>query len=312
MEEEEMKFRYVNIKNVAELVPSWAADHFQVAILLEDIFSKFYASRHLDWQVKLDYWIEVYQSGDRLCARLAEPENEQDYSSCGFLNIESDRIRIGLPLNEMMKGSPSLVGSHSLYIHSIETDVPLSYVGITKQRWFSRFAQHTAAANNGSHLIFHRALREHPEKPLSCKVLLTGISYEAAMQLEEDFVDMVGLYPKGLNMIPGGFAGLRYLNTLGVAARSAAERDAAIERIIHQDNIDGRPNPLCAARWAADQDFVNRVICGHSGRLTVDEVRLIRIYSASGRSVKQISEILGRNQRQVTDAVRGNYYARVA
>jgi hypothetical protein len=45
------------------------------------------------------------------------------------------------------------------------------------------------------------------------------------MKIEEQFADET-LYPKGLNMIPGGYAGLAYLQKIGAVA--ARERVAIV------------------------------------------------------------------------------------
>lgn len=131
------------------------------------------------------------------------------------------------------------------------------------------------------------------------------------MSLEEEFVENLSLYPLGLNMIPGGFAGIRYLSTLGITARNAAERDEQMEALAARENVDGKPNPLCAARWVADQDFVNRVICGHSGRLTVAQVRQIRLHASFGRAVRDVSNVTGSSVSQVKRVLSGDAYGRV-
>jgi hypothetical protein len=74
---------------------------------------------------------------------------------------------------------------------------------------------------------------------------------------------------------------------------------------------DGRPNPLCAARWEVDQDFINRVICGHGARLSVGEIETIRSLSNVGRLPSEIAAATGRDLRRVREVISGATYGRV-
>lgn len=113
-------------------------------------------------------------------------------------------------------------------------------------------------------------------------------------------------------MIPGGFAGYRYLAFLGHRPKDVDERDDIIERLAQSpETINGRLNPLNAARWASDQDYINAVICGHSNRLTLDEVRIIRSYESFGKNPAEIADVLARKLTTVAAVISGHHYGRV-
>lgn len=312
-----MKFKHVNPHNVRSLVPSWIDNPHSVAQwidkALDDLYRLDPTMRPSHWEKIVKFWLEIDFNAEPFGVRVAVPDiDPDDAQRVGQLIIVAGNVTIAVPVNSILKGSEALDGRHCVYMHTIMTECPMSYIGITKQTWFARFGQHRSAACCGSGLIFHSALRKHADVPVFHRVLVDGLDYDSAMELEEEFVDKFSLYPKGLNMIPGGFAGLRYLSTLGIMARSAAERDAEIERIANRESIDGKPNPLCAARWACDQDFVNRVICGHSGRLDVEQVRQIRLFVAFGKPIDVVAELVDAPVSKVKSVATGKRYGRVA
>lgn len=308
-----MQFRYVNPHSVRHLVPSWVFDPFQVTSAMDGLFAQYFkGKKRPDPYRPLKFWVEINIGSGGAEVKLVEPTNEDDAEFCGSLYIDSQYRCLVVPLNALLVGHEKLAGSYSLYSHSFELDAPLSYVGLTKRTWFERFSQHKSDAGRGSHLLFHRAIREHQSAKMFHRVFLTGIDHDTAMSLEEEYIENISLYPLGLNMIPGGFAGMKYLGSLGFQARTAEQRDDELQRLVDQPDIGGKPNPLCAARWEVDQDFVNRVICGHSGRLTVDQVRLVRMLTASGKPSAAIAEYIGDKQSRVERVASGDVYARVA
>lgn len=119
------------------------------------------------------------------------------------------------------------------------------------------------------------------------------------------------LYPKGLNMVPGGEGCLRYLGRLGFCPKTIEERDNIIERISSVESLGGRPNPLCAARWASDQEYINAVICGRADRFTVDQVRIARLHSSFGKSDEEIAALLEAPIERVSKVISGRRYGRV-
>ena len=314
-----MKFKHINIHNLSDLLPTWAINTIPLARKLDDLFD---TTEGLTLVPKGDaiyaplaFWIEVDASQANPYIRICTPDDVVNLNgrlivTCGS-NTHSN-VQLDLPLNPIFKGYDRISGHYCIYMHSFQTEVPLGYVGMTKQRWFERYSQHLSSSRNGSPYLFHRALREHPSAAVLHKVFYCELSHDYALQYEEELVQMFCLYPLGLNMIPGGKAGFAYLGQLGMKARNAEERDALVEAISARSSIEGRPNPLCAARWATDSDFAERVICGHSGRLTVEQVKAIHMHSSSNHSIARIMSNVGaRNARQVKNVLEGKTYSRV-
>jgi hypothetical protein len=314
-----MKFLHVHIHNVNELVPAWAIAPLALARELDRMLDtpegRTLVPKGDQLFKTLPFWVEVDATVTPATVRIAVPDERVDLRGQLIVTCSSlahERSQIQLPLNPFLKGYPSLAGTYSLYYHAFQTETPLGYVGLTKQRWYQRFSQHLSAAKAGSPYLFHKAFRDHPDVLLMHKVVFCGFDQEAALQYEEEFVDMFGLYPLGLNMIPGGRAGFAYLGRLGHQARSAEERDAVVEQLATRESIEGRPNPLCAARWESDPDFVERVICGHSGRLTTEQVRQIRLGASLGQPAELLAKVLADgNLRQVKGLLAGRTYARI-
>ncbi len=300
----------LNWRNFKWLCPSWLAPA-SVRDLFDSLelnFKKVYAdhpglvpSTPYD---TLSFWIEVnFEENDvqlNFPPDNYDPENVGEdiesltaWESLGCIIFHTSSPysadhQIRIPINPLLRGHDVIENTHSLYIHGFEqTD---AYIGITKRKWFERLSQHVASARGGSQCLFHRKLRE--TKLGGSRVIMAGLSYEAAMTLEEELVEESTLYPLGLNMIPGGYAGIRYLGSLGVRVRDVAERDEFVERISSQSTLNGRPNPLCASRWASDPAFAESVICGHSNRLSGQQVRDIRRLASQGVSYRRIADIV--------------------
>lgn len=307
-----MNFQFANLRNAKWLLPEWSID----ADGFCNAFEKCVAARE-DYQVSdpyapMNYWVEVNVVTG--LARFVDPDGgEIDHSGWLLINGKDDCYQIVLPLNAFLKSYECIEGMHSMYLHSLQTETPLAYVGITKRKWFTRYAEHQAHAAGGSRYFFHAALREHQSVKILHKVLLYGINLEQALHYEEEFVGMFGLYPVGLNMIPGGLAGLKYLAKLGIKHKTTEWKHQEIMRIMSRPSLHGRPNPLCSARWSNDKDYVERVICGHSGRLTVEQVRMTRNMSLTGRPVEEIAALVGAKAvPQVKRVLSGDTYSRIA
>ena len=235
--------------------------------------------------------------------------------------------------------------AYAVYVHTLMPDIAvpsgtacMSYVGLTRQGWQKRLAQHRAAAKAGSPLLFHRALRDWEVrcKVVEHRVLAVDLQEGAAMDLEETLVAgttdagilaAVGaatdpgqrwfagtLYPKGLNMIPGGREGLRHLHRMGALAPRApvdAERREEMLAALMRPDRSGRPNPLLAALWL-DADYAERIVCGPEGRLKPGQVREARLLHALGRDVPEIASAVGaRDEGQVRRLLSGRTYGRI-
>ena len=158
------------------------------------------------------------------------------------------------------------------------------YFGITKQGVYRRMTQHIAQAKGNSHkYLFQQAIAGvlNLEECVLFKtdVMHHGLSFGEAMDIEEKYVDEMSLYPRGLNAIPGGFAGYAYMGQK-VNVRGAQEfverRDEYYDRL-------PRTNPLLAQHWN-DVSYAERVMCGHSNRLDASVVRAIQSYAEFGYS----------------------------
>lgn len=308
-----MNFRYVNPHNVSWLVPQWASNPFELASCIEEMISEAPIKiRTQKWNSYRKFYLDLSNSTEGMKLRMGIANDEQSEMLCGNLIIHGDTFDMKVPLNYLFKGSPKIADGNCLYYHSFASDVPLGYFGITKRRWFDRLAQHFASSAKGSPYLFHKAMRQHADKRMMHTVVICGLDRDEVMKWEEHYVARMTLYPLGLNMIPGGYAGLRYLHSLGIRGATEANRDEVLEELTSRESLAGRPNPLCAARWESDQDFVNRIICGHSGRLTLDEIRRIREMDLSGYTVPEISGRMGRAAKRVAQVIRGKTYRRVA
>lgn len=314
-----MKFNRINVHNVLALIPSWAIDPFALARHLDGMFSTEPGAELAPVgsavYESLPFWIEVDATATPPTVRISTPDDQVNLNGRLIIKCRSvvnELAQIDVPLNPIFKGHDRLEGTYSVYLHSFQTETPIGYVGMTKQRWFDRYGQHVSSARTGSPFLFHQAIREHLGCQVLHKVFICELDHSRALEYEEEWVGMFGLYPLGLNMIPGGKAGFAYLARLGLQARTSEERDMALEQLSARASLDGRPNPLCAARWESDPSFVERVICGHSGRLSVEQVRLIRFGASLGKSIESLAlESAALNLRQVKNVLSGRTYQRI-
>jgi hypothetical protein len=181
------------------------------------------------------------------------------------------------------------------------------YVGITRRTWQARAAEHVQAARRGSYLRFHRALREeffaiHAHEHV---VLRAGLTEAQAMHIEEVEVDqrtLHPLHPNGLNMIPGGEAGLRFLASMTKRPVKALDADAThvlLEQVIHQSLRQAKSlsrgassNAKLAQLWQSDLQFRIKAITNSTQRLSYAQILHARIWHASGWSLEKITQQL--------------------
>lgn len=249
--------------------------------------------------------------------------------------------RVEIPLRYVLKGLPSIEGTHMVYLHVLQMDGGQGrvYYGVTKRGWMRRFAEHMKGAmRDDSPLLLHRTLREgirgrlhqlygrRPEDtgPAPAQVMqanhhvvcVAGVAEEQALLTEEY---LVGKYSfgkvEGLNMIPGGKAGVAYLHELGGARAPASarseDREHVLEQYLREHPRKGLPNPKVAQLWQ-DDEYAARIICAGPGRLTHEQVLEIRAAATSGMSPTRIGEIVGaRNPAQVERVLAGVTYTRV-
>lgn len=161
---------------------------------------------------------------------------ERETAPIVMLNMHSPLMdipmRIEVPMRAVLQGNAPLEGTHTLYQHALLTDRgdTFLYYGITKRGWNLRFNEHARAAMaQKSKRLLARTLndliearvealyrRDHARPQLAglvTAICATGLSREAALASEEYLVDKYSLaskHPFGLNMIPGGEAGIRH------------------------------------------------------------------------------------------------------
>jgi hypothetical protein len=309
-----VKFKHINISALRDLVPVWAYDYMALGRTLDRYLDEYPLFKASDPERQLPFWIEVkINEGDQDDSiRIAEPETGciEEQLSHGRLTIEHKHWKIRFAINDILKATLPR-GRYCVYTHAILTDVPLAYIGISSRPWFVRYAEHETAARTGSRFLFHDALRSHVGKNRTHQIILFGVDLGNAMRAEEELVAIGTLYPLGLNMIPGGYAGLKYLSTLSLRVKDSEYAPEHIEEAMQRESLAGRPNPLLAARWESDPDYVERVICGHSGRLTVDQVRMIRMMHVACRAPDEIAVLANANALQVKRLLSNQTYGRV-
>lgn len=168
-------------------------------------------------------------------ATVLRKSDERETAPVVFFSMHSPTLdipmRVEIPLRAMLLGNPPLAGTYTLYLHALLTNQGSSftYYGITKRGWSLRFNEHTRAAvaqkskrllaSTLNDLIEARAAELYgtvDDRPklagLVSAVCGVGMTREAALQAEERMVDKYSLaskHPYGLNMIPGGLAGLK-------------------------------------------------------------------------------------------------------
>lgn len=228
-----------------------------------------------------------------------------------------------LPLAMVLANTAQVFqGTYQVYQHDFldpQEHKPVGcYIGITKRGWRTRWAEHLRAARSGSHYRFHRALREWygTSKSISHSVLACGLSERQAMAIEEDLVNSDTLYPRGLNMVPGGNAGLAYLRKIGAIGPTERvapdDRQAVINRFFERASRKGLPNPLAAANWL-NSDYAEKVICSGPDRLKPQQIRDARFLSSLGQPADAIAQTVGaRNVSQVQRLLSGSTYSRIA
>jgi hypothetical protein len=248
-----------------------------------------------------------------------------------------------IPMSYVVDQQASMHKHFAVYCHTItppwsDADSALggmNYIGITRQGWRRRFEQHLSNARQGSPLLFHRALRDHYRLARVCshRILNVTDNEKSAMNSEElcvrgtDDPDILGrfsgietfargtLYPKGLNMIPGGYEGLRVLHKLGALDRDRPvnidQREESLIKVMRRGEREGRANPLIAALWF-DDDYATKIICGPSGRLKPEQIAQARYMNALGRGVSEIARLVGATtDSQIKRLLEGKTYSRI-
>ena len=240
-----------------------------------------------------------------------------------------------VPLQFLLKGWGDANSGHQCYVHTISHNLSrvqsfedwrarvqadsddYYYVGITGRNWLLRLSEHIGDMRRGSRKRFHEAWRDSlgmRDVQFISALIDINLTFEDAMNWEEQNVDRVAYGPNGLNMIPGGFKGLRFLHEHRITDReriSLEERDRAIAKYLRQNPRKGIPNPFMAELWKDDEYYL-KVIEARPKTLLGDQVRLIRRLAAEGKSIEKIAEEVGAlNETQVKNVIAGRTYRRI-
>ena len=238
--------------------------------------------------------------------------------------FEGTSWTISFPLQYIMHGYPKIKNQHFGYCHKIALmnddgsfDKEYVYVGVTGRNWLQRMNEHFNEIKSGSNKLFHQTWREFTGKKnviLSSELVIGDHTYEQIMSWEEDFVDRYMEAGVSLNMIPGGFKGMRFLHKhrlLNSDRVSLKERDRAIIKYQRQHPKAGVPNLLISELWK-DDDYAAKIICGSEGRLSIQQVQEIRRLNDMGIPLEKIVELVNsRNIQQVQRVVKGDTYSRI-
>jgi hypothetical protein len=240
-----------------------------------------------------------------------------------------------VPLQFLLKGWGDAGKDYQCYIHTISenfnniknfndlfvrnmTDSDnYYYVGITGRNWLLRLEEHIQEMRQGNRRLFYKVWRE---KYGISNVLFTSfledinLSFQDAMNWEELNVDKIANDQYGLNMIPGGFKGLKLLHKCRIISNmniSLEEREMAIADYFRKNPRRGIPNPFIAELWK-DDDFYLKVIEAREKTLSPEQVRKIRELNKFGKSIIQITkEVDALNELQVKNVILGRTYSRI-
>ncbi len=238
--------------------------------------------------------------------------------------FEGTTWTISFPLQYIMQGYPNIKDQHYGYCHKIalldengDLNKEYVYVGVTGRNWLQRMNEHFNEVKSGSNKLFHKTWREFTGKKnvmLGSELVVGDHNFEQIMSWEEDFVDRYMESGMSLNMIPGGFKGMRFLHKhrlLNSDRVTLKERDAAILKYQHQHPKAGIPNLLISELWK-DDGYAARIICGPEGRLSVDQVHEIRRLNDMGIPLEKIVELVNAlNIQQVQRVINGQTYSRI-
>ncbi len=258
--------------------------------------------------------------------QFSRPEHERRI----VLHIHSQKINgtewiISVPLQMLMKGWPKIENEHIGYAHSIVLTDSVSgemdqhhYIGISKRNWLARMAEHFREIQTGSNKTFHRAWREYIGRRdvlLGSELVTCNHTFEQIMDWEEEQVDKYMSLGKSLNMIPGGFKGIKFLHEhrlLGSTNNvTLEERERAITDYQRLNPRIGVPNLLISELWK-NEEYAQKVICGVEGRLSVEQVREIRRLNTLGMPIEKIASMVrALNERQVERVLSGDTYSRI-
>lgn len=231
---------------------------------------------------------------------------------------------ISFPLQYIMKGFPKIKKQHYGYCNKIalrsedgDIEKEYVYIGVTSRDWLKRMSEHFNEIKSGSNKLFHKTWREFTGNKnvlLSSELIVGDHTYEQIMAWEETMVDQCMKNKVSLNMIPGGFKGMKFLHKfrlLNSDRVTIAERDAAVLEYQKINPRSGIANLLISELWK-DDEYAAKVICSSDDRLSVEQVLKVRELNSCGYTEQQILEIIkGKNILQIQRVISGKTYSRI-
>lgn len=297
---------------------------------------------HEGWsnQTSLESTVQVYNVGDCKCrACYRPPEQHRGVLHLYKAMFKGHTWRISVPIQYLMKNFPLKPKGHMGYYHSFILQHPESYlrewlnetgtfegipeepqynyVGITSRGWLVRMKEHIRGIESGKNKTFYNAWRKFAKDErvdFMSELIVANQSYDDIMAWEEARVDVEMEAGRALNMIAGGFKGIRELHKLGHINKerpALKERRIAVEAAERANPRVGVPNLLLSELWK-DDSYATKIICGAAGRLSVDQVRTARELNKMGLPVELIAEKIGAlNVPQVRRLLDGHTYSRI-
>ncbi len=297
---------------------------------------------HEGWsrETTLESTVQVYNISTCRCDQCyRDPEQHRAVLHIFKHTFQGHIWRISVPIQYLMKGFPIRPHGHMGYYHGftlnhpddflkqwqkdhptfegIPTESRYAYVGITSRNWLVRMKEHIHGIESGENKTFYSAWRQFAKDDrvdFNSELIVMNQTYEDIMDWEEKRVDVEMAAGRALNMIPGGFRGIRELHKLGLLGTknpTLKERDAAVAAAERANPRAGVPNLLMSELWK-DDEYASKVICGGDGRLSVEQVRSARDLNSLGVPIEKITEkINALNVRQVERLLSGYTYSRI-
>lgn len=112
------------------------------------------------------------------------------------------------------------------------------YFGVTRRSFAERISEHFADMKGGGGHLLHAVWRDLENQNIPHRVIAQLVAQSSSedeiYDLEEQVVAETSLAPLGLNMIPGGRAGIRYLRSIGIPNAGFDNRDRLLAKAIRE------------------------------------------------------------------------------
>jgi len=234
---------------------------------------------------------------------------------------------IHLPLQSLMIGFGNPMLGYHCYAHGISflDDIGFSkeenevfYCGITKRGWLKRMTEHFRDIKGNSNKKFHKLWRKYQGDGnilLNSELIVLNQSYEAAMAWEEWVVEKYMAKKKSMNMIPGGFAGLRLFSGQNTPLNSVEENSAFLGKpsfiFFSNPSPQGIKNPMIEKLWKDDKYYA-RVIGNRENTFSQLEIEKIRKMANEGLNAEHIAKQFGiTSMNRVKNILTGKTYRRM-